>query len=148
MSVSDEEFIDLIQKNGVRKTSIIINRNIRNVNRRRRKLEEKYGPINRDASVNATSTLYDAEGNTILQWVKRKAEREEQEKLLNEIALALSYQVYKIVSWHYLKKYLKSHQPHPRNTLKNHYSISISPPTTIWECCHGERSLAMIGISR
>ncbi|HKZ38580.1 MAG TPA: hypothetical protein VJ184_13060 [Chryseolinea sp.] len=96
MSVSDEEFIDLIQKNGVRKTSIIINRNIRNVNRRRRKLEEKYGPINRDASVNATSTLYDAEGNTILQWVKRKAEREEQEKLLNEIALALSEKIPKV----------------------------------------------------
>ena len=91
--VDDEKFIELFRLHGATETARIIGTDIRGIHRRRRRLEKDHGPIAQDPTINATSTLYNADGNLVLQWVKKKKEHEEQEQRLLELAAALSEKI-------------------------------------------------------
>jgi len=91
---SDDEFIKLFQQHGATELSKILETNVRSVFSRRRSIESRIGyslnSPNASLKILGESTLYDAEGEVKLTWVKTTADKEKQEQIFRDGVLAMS----------------------------------------------------------
>tara|TARA_E500000305_G_scaffold33701_3_gene25680 strand:- start:32848 stop:33969 length:1122 start_codon:yes stop_codon:yes gene_type:complete len=87
---TDEEFIKLYTELGSRGTSDYLGLRSRSVRARRQRIEERLGhPITRKVpeghEIKGKSTLYDLDGNTVLEWIKTGINKEETQDIYDEI---------------------------------------------------------------
>lgn len=103
-TVDDDAFVAMFQEKGARQTARSLGINERAVYRRRRRIEARRGEIPSGTDVHGTSTLYDADGNVVLNWVKRK--HDNQERLLKETAEILKHDLPQLPRRKENKKYI------------------------------------------
>lgn len=95
---TDEELIDCLNE-GLSDSAIARKFGVhrKSVYRRKQKLQNKGElPVPEGHSLKGTSTLYDANGNVKVQWVKSQVDAEKQKQLIEEIASALKEDLPKV----------------------------------------------------
>ena len=94
---SDDYFIQHCPQDGARKLAEKLGVDQRQVYRRRRQIEEKCNikiptpsEVDDGFKVKGTSTLYDADGEVKLEWVKTSIDQERQDEIFREALAAMS----------------------------------------------------------
>lgn len=94
---SDKDFIEDFSKDGARILAEKLGVRERAIYHRRRKIEEKYdikllapSTVEDGFKVKGTSTLYDADGDVKLEWVKTSVDQERQDEIFREALSAMS----------------------------------------------------------
>jgi hypothetical protein len=94
---SDEDFIQFFSQDGARTLADKLGIKEREIYRRRRRIENRYdikilppSAVGDGFKVKGTSTLYDADGEVKLEWVKTSVDQDRQDEIFHEALAAMS----------------------------------------------------------